>query len=123
VKYFALLSLFCATTLSAQTGIPTEFHPDATTLSADALRERLSGKVFGAKLADGNNWRYDFKADGYFYLNAGGYRDSGKWRTEDGKVCFDMRKTGESCNEMRARGDALQTKRASSGEVATLTLQ
>ena len=124
MKYFASLFLCCAATLSAQTVIPTEFPDDVAPLSADALRDRLAGKVFGAKMADGGNWRYEFKSNGYFYLDAsGGYRDTGKWRTEDGKVCTEMQKTGASCSEVRAKGDVLHLKRASNGEVVGLTVR
>jgi hypothetical protein len=100
-----------------------DFPSDAQPVSADALKSRLSDKVFGAKMANGTVWRLEYKANGYLFVNAGPVSDSGKWRVEEGKVCADMQKSGSACSEFRILGEALLMKRASNGEIASLIAQ
>ncbi len=109
----------------AQPKFPTEFPEGAQPLPAAALTERISGKVYTAKLAAGPSWRLDFKGNGYVFVDVStGPRDSGKWRAEDGRVCFEFRGPfGTSCAPMRATADSLYLKRDSNGEVLLLTPQ
>lgn len=113
-----LALLVVPTALFAQSVAPLDFPADAGAVSADALRERLSGKVFSVKLADGNGWRLEYKANGYAFVDTtNGYRDTGTWRAEDSRLCSEFRKAPASCSEVRLKGDLLFVKRVSTGEV------
>ncbi len=120
MKSLLSLALFFTVSASAQTAIPMEFPSDSVPLSTPALTEKLSGKVFSAKMADGRDWRYQFKGD-YFYFNVStGHNDSGTWRIEGSSLCLNLKRSAASCSELRVVGDVLLIKRASNGEVATL---
>ena len=98
--------------------VPTEFPKDAVAVAPEAIKDRLSGKVFKMKISTGDDWRLEFKSNGYFFFNAGrGYSDSGKWRVDGSKWCADLQKTGDACSELWERGEDLFYKRASNGEV------
>jgi hypothetical protein len=122
VALFALTPwLVWTPSVFAQSAVPLEFPAGATPIGAEPLKARLTDRVFGAKMTDGRAWRFEWKSNGYFFINIdSGYSDSGKWRTEDGKVCAEMQKTGASCSDMRVVGDVLYMKRASNGEVVAL---
>ena len=98
---------------------PADFPAEAQPLSADALQQRLSGKVFNVKTAAGASWRLQYQAGGFFYINVGSFSDSGKWRVEGSQLCSEPQKSKASCNEMRLAGDALYLKR-DSGEIIKL---
>lgn len=123
MKSLLSLALFFTVSASAQTAIPTEFPADAVPLSAPALTERLSGKVFHLKMADGTDWRYQFQGGFFFFNISNGHNDSGPWRIEGSSLCLNLKKSAASCSEMRFKGDLLFIKRASNGEVATLVLR
>ncbi|MEO5698417.1 MAG: hypothetical protein ABIQ60_14925 [Burkholderiaceae bacterium] len=104
--------------------MPTEFPADAAPLSASELRDALSGKVYRARIANGDTWRLEYKPNGYYFVDvSNGYRASGTWYTEDGKLCGERRDAPMACSEMRRAGDVLYMKRASSGEVVALNRQ
>ena len=109
---FALL----ASTIAALAQAPAEFPAEAKNLTADALQQRVAGKVFNVKPVAGPPWRLQFQANGYYFINVGSYSDSGKWRTEDSGLCTAPQKRPASCNEMRLASDALYLKR-DSGEI------
>jgi hypothetical protein len=110
--------LVVPTSLFAQSVAPLDFPADAARVSADALRERLSGKVFSVKLADGNGWRLEYKANGYAFVDTStGFRDTGTWRTEDSRLCSEFHKSPAGCSEVRLAGDLLLVKRVSTGEL------
>ena len=105
----------------AQTALPTEFPADALSANADALRARISGKVFRVKPADGSSWRIEYKANGYAFIDtSNGFRDTGTWHVEDGKLCSDWRRANGGCSEARIKGEAIFLKRISNGEVIAL---
>jgi hypothetical protein len=107
----------------SSTAFAQAFPDDVVTPSAAEIKQRLSGKNMLVKLADGGSWRLQYKDDGYFFLNtASGFSDSGKWTTEDGKLCGALRKVGSSCNEVRTKGDAFFLKRES-GEIVQFVAQ
>lgn len=114
IKVLALLTASAAA--AAQTAAPAAFPTDAQPLTAEALQQRLSGKVFSVKAAAGTPWRLQYQAGGYFYINAGGFSDSGKWRVEGSQVCWEPQKTKAACNDVRLAGDSLYMKR-DSGEI------
>lgn len=116
-----LLALLPGTFAYAQAPMPTEFPPDAAPIGADALRERLSGKVFRARIANGDVWRLQYNANGYFFMNTErGFNDDGKWRTEGGSFCTELKKVAPSCAETRIKGDSIYFKRTSNGEVVEM---
>lgn len=99
-----------------------DFPADAQALSASELDARLRGKTYTAKLASGLGWRGQYKDSGYIFVNiSSGLNDSGKWRTEDGKVCVEYRgRLTSGCSEVRAVGTALHAKNATTGVITVL---
>ena len=105
----------------AQTAMPTEFPADALRVNAETLRARLSGKVFRVKPADGSSWRIEYKANGYAFIDiSNGFRDTGSWHVEDGKLCSDWHRANGGCSEARLKGESIYIKRVSNGEVIAL---
>lgn len=98
-----------------------DFPADAKPLTAEALQQRMKGKVFHVERPDGNHWRLQYQGSGYYFINTSqGYSDSGKWRVEDSKVCTEPQKTPTSCSEARLLGETLYVKRATNGEIVKL---
>ena len=113
------LSVLVGASASAQT-VPKEFPADGTTPPAAALKERLAGKVYSVTLADGTHWRLDYRSNGYFFVDTStGFRGTGDWHTDDGKLCASLRGGNSSCNEVRDIGGVIYLKR-DSGEVIAL---
>jgi hypothetical protein len=99
------------------------FPDGASSLPATELAQRFSGKTFNVKLADGGTWHVEYKADGSFSLAMNnGFKDTGDWRTEDGKICSKGRKIGSSCNDVRINSDNIFLKR-DSGEIVQFVPQ
>lgn len=105
----------------AQNALPSEFPADAVVLAADALQQRMEGRVYRAKLADGSTWRVEYKGNGYAFLNTGtGFSDSGTWSVQRGQLCSEWRRATSGCLETRATPDAVYIKRSNTGEVVAL---
>ena len=67
------------------------------------------------------NVRSDYAAQGNgLTIFFPGGSDTGTWRTEDGRVCMDLRKQGAVCNDIRLVGSELYQKR-STGDVVKST--
>jgi hypothetical protein len=116
------LGLLISSVAQAQTVAP-DFPAEARVVGAEALRERLAGKVFHVAVANGNTWRFQYQAGGDYYLNvSSGYSDSGKWRTEESKICFEPQKSKAGCNEVRLVGEMIHFKR-DSGEIVKFELR
>ena len=106
----------------AQTGTaPAAFPATAQTPSAAELSTHLGGNVFKGKTAAGQGWRLDFRASGHVFADTStGARDSGTWRSEDGKVCLEYRGHFPSgCGEVRIAPQTLYYLRGT-GEIVTL---
>lgn len=101
---------------------PTEFPSEAQAIAAQALKDRLSGRVFKARLHDQTGWRLQFKGD-YIYLNIStGASDSGRWHTEDGQLCVEYQQRFPSgCSVIRASDSVIYLQRGSTGEVVVLS--
>lgn len=99
-----------------------DFPADAQELSASELDARLRGKVYTATLSNGVGWRGDYKASGYVFVNTtSGGKDTGQWRTEDGKVCVEYRgRMRSGCTEIRGGAKALYAKSSTTGAVTVL---
>jgi len=93
--------------LMAQTTTTPGFS-DLPSLTAQELGSKLEQKVFLVQLKSGDTWRLDFRSNGFFYVNTGtGYSASGKWRTEDGKLCTEGKYLATVCNDARLDGDTM----------------
>ncbi|WP_157991504.1 hypothetical protein [Caldimonas tepidiphila] len=118
----AALAVAC-TAAAAQTSAPAGFPEDSAPPAAAELRERLGGKVFNVKLADGASWRLEYKSNGYFFINTSrGFNDSGEWKVEDGRLCNKGRRIGETCHDVRVKGSELYMKR-DNGEIVQFVPQ
>ena len=95
----------------------TDFPEGAEPLAPEALRAALVDKVFSITPAKGPAWRWEFKDNGYFFLNAGSFYNSGKWSTKDSSLCQDSGKT-MGCNPMRQKDGVLYIKRDSGETLA-----
>jgi hypothetical protein len=114
----AVLALITSVDAAAQSA--PQFPDDAKPLTADQLRERLGGKVFHVATAQGTTWRLQYQGGGSFFVDvSNGYRDKGKWRVEESKVCSEPERGKPSCNEVRLVGDLLHLRR-DSGEIIKL---
>ncbi|WP_309680750.1 hypothetical protein [Polaromonas sp.] len=118
MRIFALLLLAPCCAI-AQSAFPTAFPDGATPMTAEALKQRITGKVFTIIPAAGAQMRVQYQ-DTYAFVNSGSFSDSGKWRVEGSSVCIDWQKIPGGCSEMRTVGDAIYTKRASNGEVVIM---
>jgi hypothetical protein len=95
------------------------FGEGMTTPSAEEIHKLLSGNAFTAERPDGNHWKMEFKANGYYFLNTNsGYSDSGEWKVENGKLCAVPKKTPAACSEARLSNGLLVLKRTN-GEIVT----
>ncbi|BCG03487.1 hypothetical protein PPGU19_080550 (plasmid) [Paraburkholderia sp. PGU19] len=113
-KLLVILLLIPAVTAFAQ---GTAFPDGATTPSAADIQQRLAGKAFDIKLADGSMWHVQYgNGSDYDFKSSKGFADHGDWKAEDGKVCSKGSKMPYACNEVRVKGDDLYLKR-DSGEI------
>jgi len=100
-----------------------QFPDDALTPKAADIKAHLDGKVFVIKLADGNSWRLEYKANGYYFVNTSlGFKGSGQWDAEDGRLCTQMQGEKRGCNDVRFYQDTLHLKRIS-GEIIKFAVQ
>ncbi|HZZ02216.1 hypothetical protein [Paraburkholderia sp.] len=125
MKFLLILAVTMLTAFAAvaQTTGSTAFPDDAAAASASDIQQRLAGKTFNIKLADGSLWHVQYSTDGAFDFSTNkGFTDKGEWKAEDGKVCSKGHKIGSSCNEIRTKGDAIFLKR-DNGEVVEFVEQ
>ena len=122
MKALVFVALFLSAQTYAQTA-PREFPADAAALSEAATQEGFSGKTYNVKLTNGSTWKWQFKADGYFYFNTSdGFSDTGKWSAKESKLCTEGRKMSASCNDIRRQGATLHYKR-DNGDIVPMTLE
>ncbi len=93
------------------------FPPGARAPAAAEITSLLRGKSFSMNSPTAGTIRSDYAAEAnsvtaYF----GGRSDSGTWRTEDGRVCYEFKTIPSACNDLRMVGADLYFKR-SNGEV------
>jgi hypothetical protein len=111
-KFFAALMLLSAALLAHAD----EFPEGATTPTSAELRQFLDGKVFTTKYANGVGLRYDFRPNGYIFVNVtNGANVSGKWSLKDGQICTEIQGTAQ-CSEVRMAKNVLVLKRIN-GEI------
>jgi len=115
MKHLLIAAAFLPAVLVAQ-GTGTSFPSSAVSATAQGLSAHLSGKTFRATYADGTRVQSQFAEDGSLAASAPGFYDTGRWRTEEGKLCGSLRKLGEFCNEARFDAGVLYLRRMN-GEV------
>ena len=115
----SVLALLAPAFVTAQALFPTDFPTEAVPFASDALKQRLTGKVFIMKPVAGGEIRLQY-TDTHAFFNVGGASDTGKWTVDASSVCVDWRKIAPGCSEMRRVGDVIYVKRASNGEVVVL---
>jgi hypothetical protein len=101
---------------------PTNFPDGSANLAPDALRAAIADKVFSVQAAEGPQWRWQFKGNGYFFINIGNFSDSGKWSTQGSSLCTEGHKIAASCNAVREKDGTLYLKR-DSGEIVKMVAQ
>jgi hypothetical protein len=117
-----LLGLLAVCSLAvAQTALPTDFPADAVPFQSDALRQRLTGKVFIVKPVSDPQIRFQFRERDAF-SNSGNRNNHGPWRVEGSAVCIDWAIGQAVCSEVRLVGETIYWKRGN-GEVAVLQPQ
>lgn len=97
-------------------GFPTEFPEGVEAVVGEQLVQRIQGKAFLGKRADGSRVRYEFKSGSNAFYNSGQNNVSGPWRVAESKICIDAPRMG-GCDEARIKGETLFVKRSSTGEV------
>lgn len=109
-------------TACASSGLPTAFPAEAQPIKADTLKERLNGRTYTGRLANGVGWEMTYAADGRFNMRTGnGDTDWGRWRTEDNRLCVDFEgKVRSGCSDVRANEKSIFLKRNSTGDVVSL---
>lgn len=94
-----------------------EFPAGATVPTATELKSKLEASKFTVPQRDGSAWRVEFNNAGYFFVNTGqGFNGSGTWRTEDGRLCSQLRGGDAVCNDARVH-DGLVHVRRSNGQI------
>lgn len=113
-----LLAAACAATAPPAR----EFPAGARAPSAAELTALLRGKSTQTPLPNGGTSRVDYAADSNrVTAYAGGRSDTGTWRAEDGRACYEWKVFNSGCGEMRLVGQSLYVKRAS-GDVFPVTI-
>ena len=100
-----------------------EFPAGARAPSAAELSALLRGKSTSAPLPNGGNVLADYAADSdSLRAFAAGRSDTGTWRAEDGRVCYQFKVFNSSCTEIRLLGQDIYSRRAN-GEVVRVTFR
>ena len=124
MKAIALPLLAAAAVLAACASGPppaTDFPPGARAPATGEITSLLRGKSFTLANPNGSTTRVDHADDASGSLVAyfGGRSDSGTWRAEDGRVCYQFKTIPSACNDLRVAGKDVYLKR-SNGQVVQL---
>ena len=124
MKAIALPLLAAAAVLAACASGPppaTDFPPGARAPATGEITSLLRGKSFNLANPNGSSIRVDHAADasGGVAIYFSGRSDSGTWRTEDGRVCYELKTVPSACNDMRLAGKDIYIKR-DNGQVVQL---
>lgn len=107
----------------AQTTAPANtFPPDTQTLSPQALQERLAGKKFTSRYANGMTATLQYGADQSLQLDMStGLSARGIWRVEGAQICMQVQAGIPSgCGESKATATHIYLKRYTNQEVIQL---
>jgi hypothetical protein len=119
MKPQVLVAALMASSAFAQEPV-SQFPEGAASFTAEALTAALGDKTFFAQPATGLEWRLQYNASGYFFVNVGNFADKGKWSVKDSTLCTEGRQIKYFCNEVQGKDGVLYIKRES-GEVLKLT--
>ncbi|CAM5785118.1 MAG: hypothetical protein J0I00_18390 [Burkholderiales bacterium] len=99
-----------------------DFPPGARIPATGEITSLLRGKSFTLANPNGSTTRVDHAADASsgIVVYFGGRSDSGTWRAEDGRVCYQFKTIPSACNDVRMVGANIYFKRGSSGQVVQL---
>ncbi|MCC6987863.1 MAG: hypothetical protein IT181_02620 [Acidobacteria bacterium] len=113
--------LIVAAALAAAGGLAQaqDFPEGSQPPPAAELKKLLADKVFDVKTSTGPPWRWEFKGNGYFFINIGNFSDTGPWTAEEGRLCTKGARISASCNDVRLAGGGLYLKR-DNGQVVQL---
>ncbi len=118
-----ILSVLAAAALVAAcaSGPPlaTEFPSGARAPTAAEISSLLRGKSFKLANPSGSSNQVDHGANDSVIAFFGGRSDSGTWRAEDGRVCYQFKVVPSACNDLRLVGSDIYLKR-SNGQVVKL---
>ena len=117
-------ALLAGIAAAAPAQTPSSGFPEAATpMTPEALSAAVAGKVFAVQPSQGPAWRWQFDANGFFFINVAAMSDSGKWSVKDSMLCTEGKRfVNASCNEVRQAGSELYFKR-DSGEVVKLVVR
>jgi hypothetical protein len=117
MKRLTLIALLLCAPAFAQT--PATGFPDgAVAVDTAELQLAMSGKSYvSGALPDGPPWQIAFKPNGKFVFYAGSWSDTGKWSTNESKVCSDAVGAKAWCNDIRMQGDVLLLKSNKKGVI------
>lgn len=97
----------------------TEFPSGARAPTAAEITSLLRGKSFNLANRDGSSTQANHGANDSVIAFFGGRSDSGTWRAEDGRVCYQFKVVPSACNDLRLVGSDAYLKR-SNGQVVKL---
>lgn len=119
-RWIALLFAGFAVMAQAMT---TKFPDGSEELSTEALQSAVADKTFTVQPEQGPAWKWQLKANGYYYINIGNWSDSGTWNSKGSMLCSAGHKVySPSCDEVRVKEGQLFLKR-DSGEIVKLVAQ
>lgn len=97
------------------------FPTEAQTLSPQALQERLAGKRFTTRYANGMTATMSYGADQAIQMDlSSGLSARGRWRVDGSQVCFQFQSVPSGCSEVRATASLVYMLRYTSPEVIAL---
>ncbi len=98
------------------------FPPDAQTLSPQALQERLNGKKFNSRYANGMMATINYGADQALQLEMStGLSAQGTWRVDGSQICMQFQAGPPSgCSESKATATHIYLRRYTNQEVIQL---
>ena len=119
----AMLIITCLYSLArAQATSPASTFPaDAQTISTQALHERLAGKKFTSRYANGMTATLQYGADQVVQLDMStGLSAPGTWRVEGTQICMQFQNAPSGCGESKATATHMYFRRYTNQEVIQL---
>ena len=108
----ALVSVMTALSVAHSAEFPASFLVP----TAQELTAHVAGKTARGTHANGAAVQSVYGTDGTLTATAPGFNETGRWRSEDGKICGSLPKIGEFCNDARFDAGVLHMRRTN-GEI------
>lgn len=93
-----------------------EFPASFLVPTAQELSTHVAGKTARGIYANGTPVQSVYSPDGTLTATAPGFNETGRWRSEDGKICGSLPKIGDFCNDARFDAGVLHLRRTN-GEI------